>query len=235
MTTGTTTAAAPITPPPKTDQELQREVLLALRWNPLVEATRVAASVDGGIVTLQGRVESYRAMRAAEEAARRVAGVRGVVNELVVRPDDDGEVIDDADIAEAAVHALKWNIFVPSSKIQVSVSDGQITLEGEVRWQFQRLAAEDAVRNLDGVTRVINNIRIKSHATADNLKAGITEALKRQAILDAQRITVESVGDRIILLGTVRSWAERSEAERVAWSAPGVREVENLITVEEPR
>jgi osmotically-inducible protein OsmY len=154
-----------------------------------------------------------------------------MVNELDVKLPDDGRITDE-DIAQQAIRALQWNILVPSKRIQVTVSKGWITLEGSVKWRFQKEAAEDAVRNLDGVVGVSNHIRISPRANPAELQASIEDAFKRSAELQARQITVQTDEGKVVLRGTVQSAAERQEAERQAWSAPGVREVENLLEVE---
>jgi osmotically-inducible protein OsmY len=214
----------------KTDKQLQHDVLAELRYEPRINAAQIGVAAQDGVVTLTGEVTFYREKLAAERAAKRVAGVHAVVNEIkVVRSDD--ERLSDENIAEAALHALKWNILVPSKNITVSVSDGWVTLEGEVRWQFQKTAAEEAVRYLEAVTGVTNHIRVRPRASPDSVKEGIEAALKRNAEVDAQRITVTVDGSKVMLRGIVTSFAEREEAERAAWAAPGVSEVVNLIIV----
>jgi osmotically-inducible protein OsmY len=212
------------------DSDVQRDVLDELAWEPSVNSAHIGVSVKDGVVTLSGHVDSYAEKYAAEDAAKRVDGVRAVANELDVKLPSRSKRTDE-DLAQAAVDALKWNILVPSRKIKVTVSQGWVTLEGEVNWQFQRNATERAVRNLPGVRGVSNYITIKPDVSAKDIQSQIEEAFKRSAEVDADRIAIELDGDKVILRGTVKTWAEREEAERVAWSVPGISGVENLITV----
>jgi osmotically-inducible protein OsmY len=212
----------------KTDSELRREVERELEWEPSVDERRIGVSVMDGIVTLTGEVSSFGEKWRAERAVERVAGVRGIANELEVKLLSERS---DVDIAKAAADALKWNVMVPSDKITVKVSNGWLTLEGEVRWDYQRRAAERAVRDLPGVRGVSNLIRIKPRVEPENVKERIEETFKRVATLDANRISVQAEGSEVTLRGTVHSWIERHEAEKAAWAAPGVTAVHNYITV----
>src|SRR5438309_11089082 len=215
----------------RSDEQIQKDVLAELKWDARLQPNEIGVAVKDGIVTLMGWVDSYTKRWAAEEAAHRVRGVLAVANDIEVRLPISAERTD-ADIAAAAVRALEWDALVPVDKIQVTVSKGWVTLKGEVEWQFQKQDAERVVRRIAGVKGVSNLITVKPHTTATELKKKIEDALVRNAEIDADRITVEVQGSKAILKGTVRSWAEREEAERVAWSAPGIYSVENRITLE---
>lgn len=213
-----------------TDLELKGNVESELDWEPSVNAAEIGVSVKDGIVTLTGHVQSYWQKIAAERSASRVSGVKAVVNGLEIRLPATSERTEE-DIARAAVSALAWSVSVPADRVKVEVSKGWITLEGTVEWQYQKAAAEKAVRDLIGVKGVVDLIEVKPKASPVEVRAAIEAALKRSAEVDASRITVETDGDKVILRGTVRSWSEREEAERAAWRSPGVRFVENRITV----
>ncbi|MCU1223987.1 MAG: Transport-associated protein [Edaphobacter sp.] len=212
----------------RTDQEIQTDVLAELRWDHSVQANEIGVAVKNGVVTLTGTVDTYLKKWKAEEAAHRVAGVTAVANDITVRTIGERT---DADIAAAAVHALKWNASVPAEKIQVTVDKGWVTLKGEVEWQYQRGEAERAVRPLWGAKGVSNLIVVKPHASPTDLKKKIEDALVRSASIDANNITVEVQGSKAILKGKVRSWAEKQEAERTAWLAPGITSVDSQIKV----
>ena len=214
----------------KSDGEIERDVRDELQWDPDLNAEDIAVSVKKGVVTLAGFVPSYTDKLEAEAAAKRVAGVLAVANDLKVRlPAIDQRP--DPDIARDAVAALKTQLPISHDRIKVIVKDGWITLEGAVEWQYQKSTAESAVRRVKGVKGVTNVISVKPKVEAADLQRKILEAFKRNAEVDANRITVETHGSEVILKGTVRSWIEREEAERVAWSAPGVTKVEDRIVV----
>lgn len=214
----------------KTDQQVQRDVMNELRWEPSVIETHIGVSVNGGVVTLNGHVPSYGERSGAETAVKRVLGVRAIANELVVKLASD-RTRNDEDIATACVNALRAHGAVPDDKIQVVVHGGWITIEGTVEWQYQRAAAGQALHNLIGIQGIANQIEVMPHASARKIKDDIEAALVRSAEIDAAHITVETTGDKVILRGQVRSLAEKNEAQHAAWSAPGVSEVENEILV----
>ena len=212
-----------------TDEEIQKDVLAELKWDAQVQPNEIGVSVKDGVVTLTGWVDSYLKKWAAEDAAHRVSGVKAVANDIEVKLFSERT---DADIAEAAIHALQWDASVPADKIQVTVSKGWVTLKGEVNWNFEKQDAERVVRRLTGVKGVGNLITVKPSTTPSELKKRIEDALVRNAKVDANKITVEVQSSKAILKGTVRAWVEKEEAERVAWLAPGVTSVENRITVD---
>ena len=212
------------------DVELRGKVLAELDWDPSVDAAGIGVAVKDGVVTLSGFVKSYPEKRNAEAAVRRVAGVKAVAEDVAVRLADSAASTD-TDIANAIVSALKSNISVPANRVKATVENGWVTLDGEVEWQFQRSVAEGTAKYVRGVKAITNRINVKPRVSANEVKSKIQSALARRAQADANRITVESTGDKVVLRGTVRSWSEKDAVESAAWSAPGVSSVQNELGV----
>ncbi|HEY6074532.1 MAG TPA: BON domain-containing protein, partial [Anaerolineales bacterium] len=202
-------------------KELQRRVLDELDWEPSVNAAHIGVAVNDGVVTLTGAVTTYAEKVAAEHATKRLIGVKAVANDLEVRPASPTKP-NDTEIAQAAIGALEWDVSVPHELIKTRVANGLVTLEGEVKFWYQRQAAENAVRGLKGVQGVINLISIRPALRATDVKSRIESAFRRSAEIDASRIQVETSDGTVKLRGRVRSWGERQEAEKAAWAAPGV-------------
>jgi osmotically-inducible protein OsmY len=214
----------------KIDTVLKGEVLDELEWEPSINATRIGVTVKEGVVTLSGEAESYHEKVEAERAALRVEGVRGIASEIEIHLPGTSHR-SDADIARAVLDTLKWNNSIPPDRIKVVVKKGWVTLEGDVDWGYQRTAAEDSVRRLTGVMGVSNQVTLKARPTSAGIKTRIEQAFKRSAEIDANRIAADITDGTVTLRGTVRTWAEKQEAERVAWASPGVARVQNLLLI----
>lgn len=214
----------------KTDLELQKDVNAALEFEPGVDATHVGVTVDSGVVALRGEVATYQERLTAERTARHVHGVRAVANELEVKP--TGPLVrNDSEIAKAVANMLDLDTAIPEKAVQATVQHGWVTLTGEVSWNFQRMAAEGALRHLFGVRGIVNSIRIKPRVKVSDVKARIEEAFKRSAEIDARNVRVEAHDGVVTLRGRVHSLGEREAAERAAWAAAGVIKVEDQLLV----
>jgi len=213
------------------NEELRQKVIEELEFEPSIDASSIGVAVENGVVTLSGHLHSYAAKLAAENAARRVRGVRAIAQEIEVRYPSDKKTADD-EIAKRAVAILKWDAMSLPGAVGITVEKGWVTLSGEVGWQYQRTAAEQVVRRLSGVTGVNNNITLKSPVYVTDIKQKIESALSRHAMVEAQaiRVTVHD-GNKVSLEGEVESWDERNAIENAAWSVPGVQSVEDRLTV----
>ena len=210
------------------DKELRDRVEWVLDYDPEVKSTEIGVAATDGTVTLTGFVETYAEKLAAEKAAKRTYGVKAIANDIEVKPT---LMKTDTDIAKAAVLTLEARVDVPADKIKVTVKDGWVSLDGIVDWRFQKDAAESAVKRLTGVVSVTNRIEVKPKVSTTQVQHKIEQAFRHSAELDARRVSVTSYDGTVELWGNVRAWAEKDEAERVAWAAPGVHSVKNHISV----
>lgn len=215
----------------KSDLEIREDVMAELEWEPGLHGAQVGVSVNDGVVMLSGVVDTYYKKVLAEKATKKVSGVRAVAEEIVVQV-PGSNTFTDIDIAKAVISALKWNSSVDDSRISVTVEGGEVTLSGQAAWNFQKLSAQKAVENLVGVSSIINNIRVENKIVAHDVKQRIADAFERSAAIDSNKLNVEVAGDRVILTGTVRSFAEKMDAEKTAWSSPGVMDVDNRLSVD---
>lgn len=213
-----------------TDKELKQHVQNALDWEPGLDAKDIGISVETGVITLRGNVSSYAEKMTAERVTLRVYGVKAVANDLAVHLPHEF-VRTDTDIAQAVVSALNWNTIVPKDRVSVAVTEGWITLTGTLDWHYQKHAAARTVRDLMGVKGVTDNTLVRPRVKTVDVRDKIEAAFKRSAEVDARRISIVAEDGKVILAGNVRSWAERDEAERAAWAAPGVKQVDDRISV----
>lgn len=214
----------------KTDSEIKEDVLDELMWQPNVDETQIGVIVEKGVVTLTGVVDTYAKKVAAEKAVKNVVGVKAVADDIEVKYGDAYKKTD-KEIAKAVVNALSWNASVPDDKVEIEVRDGWVYLSGELQWFYQKDAARKAAENLLGVKKVVNNITLKQAIEPSEIKNKISKAFGRLADLDAQNIKVEVDGHKVKLKGKVHSYAEKEEARRTAYFAPGVYEVENELEI----
>lgn len=212
------------------DTILQKAILDELDWQPNVNAARIAVTVRDGVVTLGGHVATYAEKLAAEKAVSRVKGVTAIVEQIEVELGAADRHSDEA-LAARIAQVLDWDITLPSGRIRATVQNGRVTLSGDVDWQYQKVAAFEDVHRLSGVAGVSNFIEVRPQVEASRVRERIVDSIRRSAELDAQQISIQASGGKVVLSGSVHSWRERSLAEQAAWSAPGVTEVRDEITI----
>lgn len=215
------------------DLQVQKNVIAEIRWDPLLNPAEIGVSVKNGVVTLSGQIKSYAQKLAAENAAKRVSGVKAVAEDMQVGPSGSLQKTD-TEIAEAILNALKWHSAVQEEKIKVKVENGNVRLEGEVAWEYQRANAKAAIENLNGIQSISNLIVVKPMVKASEIKKKISAAFFRNAFLDTKRITVTVNGSKAVIDGIVNSFAEKEAAAIAAWSAPGITDVDNRLEIETP-
>ncbi|MCC8426417.1 BON domain-containing protein [Mucilaginibacter sp. UR6-11] len=217
----------------KTDSQIQKDVMDELKWQPFLNSSEIGVAVKNGIVTLSGMVDSFSKKLSAERAAKNVAGVKAIAEDIQIGVSPVYRKTD-AEIAEAVLNALKWHSAVPEEKVKIKVENGIVTMEGEVEWEYQRVSARTAVQNLTGVRSVANLITVKPKISPIELEQKISAAFQRSASIDAGKVNVTVSGSTVTLTGKVRSFAESEDAEDAAWAAPGVYHVLNRLEIEEP-
>lgn len=212
------------------DSTLRQNIIDELDFEPSIDSANIGVAVDQGVATLTGHVPTYAQKASIEAVVRRVKGVRGIAEEIEVRPFGTHPTADD-EIAKRALNSINWNTVIPQDAVTVQVQKGWVTLKGRVEWQYQKVAAAKAVNALSGVIGVSNQIEVAPKVSASDVKRRIEDALKRNAEVEAQRIRVEVAGDQVTLEGRINALVEREAAERAAWAAPGVRSVIDHLRV----
>ncbi|SHF40045.1 BON domain-containing protein [Pedobacter caeni] len=217
----------------KSDAQIQKDVMAEIKWQPELNASEIGVACKNGVVTLSGQVDNYHQKITAEKAAKRVTGVKIVAEDIQVGMSPVGEKTD-AEIAALVLTALKWNSAVQEEKIKIKVENGFVKLEGEAEWEYQRSQAKKAIEFLPGVKMVFNLITLKPKTRVQDIQKKITAAFQRSASIDSKAITIEVTGDKVVLRGKVRSFAEREDAEQAAWAAPGIVDVESKLEIDIP-
>lgn len=212
------------------DSVLRQDIIDELEFEPSIDAADIGVAVENGVATLTGHVPTYAQKATVEDVVRRVIGVKGIAQEIEVRPFGANQTADD-EIAKRALNMINWDTAVPKNAVQVKVQKGWVTLTGKVEWHYQKIAAGDAVKGLAGVSGVSNNIDLKPRVSVSDVKKRIEDALKRNAEVEAKGIRIDVLDGMVTLEGRVKAWPEREAAERAAWSAPGVKAVVDRITV----
>jgi osmotically-inducible protein OsmY len=217
----------------KSDAQIQKDVMDQLKWEPFLKASEIGVSVRNGVVTLSGQVDSYYKKRSAEEAAKKVSGVKAIAEDIQIGV-TPFYAKSDTEIAEAILNALKWHTAVQNERIKIKVDSGNVTLEGEVDWDFQRSSARKEIESLAGVKSITNLITVKPRVTASDVQSKIESAFQRAASINSRKIKVDVIGGKVILSGSVTSLAEKEEAETSVWNADGVTQVENNLEITVP-
>ena len=212
------------------DSTLRQDIIDELDFDPSIDAAHIGVAVEDGIVTLTGHLCTYAEKALVEDVVRRIKGVRGIAQEIEIRPSGTHKTADD-EIARRALDMINWNTRIPDGAIQVKVQNGWVTLSGKVAWQYQKAVAEDAIKSLSGVLGIANDIEVHAPASESDVRKLIMDALKRSAEIEAKAINVNVVDGTVTLKGSVKAWSERNAAVRAAWSAPGVKSVEDRLTV----
>lgn len=215
----------------RTDSEIQTDVMEELTWEPLLHACEIGVAVKNGVVTLSGTVDMYKKKILAERATQRVTGVKAVAEDIEVKLNGDGKK-NDSEIAEAIITSLKWHSALQAGKLKIKVENGWVTLDGETEWEFQSKAAQSIIENTVGVSGITNHIKIVPLLSPNEVKKRISSAFHRSATVDTEKVDITVEGGKVILTGKVRSYAEKCDAEKAAWLAPGVTTVVNHLEID---